>query len=202
MDYKGYVISRIVKIAIITIIILLLLAGVAFFISLFSMKPAYEDVNLHFAAGGIGDDGSGRLGVVYEDYDAIYSKNEVKCTGFRIESKFDTAVDYEVHFYTADDIYIGYIVENDLSLDVPPKAMPVLGAESGGELEIDSETGKVLSGTPVLDEDGEEIPAASIRIVLRPMGSTGDGYFKSVAGWLNILRFDSAFTLQVTQSNN
>lgn len=165
--------------------------GIASLGSLFEPKCAYEKVDLDFAVGEIVSDSTGS-GVVGNCATALYSKEAVDCTGFMITTDFNTRVDYEVHFYAADKTYIGYVTRSDVQYVVDINKMPVLKDYVGC---IDSDEYKAASA--VLDDDDNAITAASIRIVIRPMGADND-VFSGIPGWVNKRNYTNGIVLKAT----
>lgn len=180
-----------IKIIAIVLVAALFIAGIVSVVNIFGKKPAYKTVDLKYDVGGLISDETGN-GVVDDSVNAISSVDAVSCTGFIINADFHTRTDYEIHYYTEDLQYVGYVTCHDLQYAVDPGQMPVLCENVGNLSDKDFD-----AGDPILDKDGKEIPATCIRIVIRPMGETD---FTGFTGWFNKLRFSSALTLKVTQA--
>ncbi len=192
MSYKAkQTLSKILQYVVIFATIAIFVAGLFAIPQLFQIKDGYETAKLDFAQGQIVSDSTGS-GVVEESGNSLYSKNSLTCTGFVIQADFNTRVDYEIHYYTVDNKYIGYEVVSDENYSVDAGEMPALKKYVG---DIDSD--EYANADPVLSDDGYGSVAHHIRIVIRPLGATDD-IFEGISGWAAKLRFANALTVRYT----
>lgn len=117
--------------------------------------PWLDDRYLSFSYGNIND-----KGYVNKDVkNALYTKDMISCTGYRITFLYGTDYVYEVHYFTADDRWIS----------------AELVKTTGGHL---VENGKMPS---LVESDGTQVPAAGIRIVLVKTDKTDIGFFSKLS---------------------
>lgn len=192
MSYKAKkTLSTILQYVVIFAAVAIFVAGLFAIPQLFQIKDGYETANLNFAQGQIVSDSTGS-GVVEESGNSLYSKNSLTCTGFIIQTDFNTRVDYEIHYYTADNKYIGYEVISDENYSVDAGKMPVLKDYVG-----DIGSAEYANADPVLSNDGYGSVAHHIRIVIRPLGATED-IFEGISGFAAKYRFANALTVRYT----
>ena len=184
-----------IKIIAIVLVIALFVMGIVSVVNIFGKKPAYKEIDLKYDVGGIISDETGE-GVVDDSTNVISSVDAVPCTGFIINADFHTRTDYEIHYYTDDMQYVGYVSTHELQYAVDPGDMPILREVSGN---LNDDAYKNSAAVKQDDKAGNEqdIPATRIRIVIRPMGETD---FTGLTGWFNIQRFSNALVLKTTQA--
>lgn len=184
-----------VKVIAILLILALFVTGIISVVNIFGKKPAYKTIDLKYDVGGIISDETGE-GVVDDSTNVISSIDAVTCTGFVIDADFHTRTDYEIHYYTDDMQYVGYVSTHELQYAVDPGDMPILREVSGN---LNDDAVKNSAAVTEYDKAGNavNIPATRIRIVIRPMGETD---FTGIAGWFYIQRFSNALVLKTTQS--
>ena len=181
----------------------LFIFGLFSFGGLFQEKDAYETVRLDYGLAHIVADSTGK-GVWETSNKALCSKNPVSCTGFIIQTKFETRVDYEIHFFTADDKYIGYKRVSDEGYSVDVGDMPLLkdlsGSTDKSRYDLDSDLYK--NADTVLDENGKVIVADYIHIVIKPQGATDNMFTSGLLGLQGAIQkgvFANGLTLRITQ---
>lgn len=104
-------------------IVVLIVAIVALIPTLFSIgadDSDYEKINVSYAVGGLTATG---------DWDkdeecALYTKNVIECTGFKLTADFDSNIEYEVHYYDESDKWISSVTSSELQLEVAAGDMP------------------------------------------------------------------------------
>ena len=192
MSYKNkQTLSNIIQYVVIIATIAIFIVGLCAIPQLFEIKDGYDTAKFTYAQGQIVSDSTGS-GVVEESNNSLYSKESLTCTGFVIKTDFNTRVDYEIHYYTADNKYIGYEVVTDENYSVDVGHMPYLKSYVG---DIDSEG--YDDAAFVLDDNDHQCVATQIRSVIRPLGATDD-IFSGISGWAAKLRFANALTVRYT----
>ena len=171
--------------------------GIVAVVDAFQVRDGFSKINLDYSIGEIVTDSTG-AGVVSTDCGtALYSDKAVKCTGFYIRPSFSSRVDYEVHFYTDDNIYVGFVTSADESFAVDVGEMPVLKTYVG---DLTSPVRNTLfndaynNADVVLDADGNEQVASYIRIVIRAIDADED-IFENV---ITRIRFGNDLEIKAT----
>lgn len=177
------------RILIIVLCSALFIFGIVAVVDAFQVRDGMSEINLDYNVGEIVTDSTG-AGVVSTDCrTALYSTKAVKCTGFYIRPSFNTRVDYEVHFYTDDNIYVGFAKRADESYAVDVGEMPVLKSYVGNIDSEDYENAEVK-----LDDNGNEQVASYIRIVIRAIDADED-IFENL---ITRIRFDNDLEIKAT----
>ena len=103
------------------LIVLAIVAALVFVPALFSSDDTgYDKINVSYVVGGITATG---------DWDkdeecALYTKNAIECTGFKLTADFDSNIEYEVHYYDEHDKWISSVKSSELQLEVAAGDMP------------------------------------------------------------------------------
>lgn len=167
----------------------LVIFGAVSVFNAFTPRDSYEKVNLDYKIGEIVTDSTG-AGIFSADCKtALVSEDAVRCTSFTVEAQFDPVVAYEVHFYTDDNVYVGYASKAHTFYHVPAGQMPVLKSYVG-----DIESDEYKNATAVLDADGNEQVATNIRIVIRASSTNEDIFDNVVTKW----RVENSVTVKAT----
>ena len=79
-----------------------------------------EKINLTYEVGGLND-----LGKYVEDDGTLYTKNAFECKGLTIDIDFDSNVQYQVFFYTEDDVFVESteVLTDDYKIDVEDESI-------------------------------------------------------------------------------
>lgn len=184
--------TKFFKVIAVVICVSLFIYGCVCVANLFKPRDAYKEVKMSYSVGEIVSDSTGDGVSTTECKTALFSNNKVTCTGFYITASFKTRFDYEIHFYTKNDVYVGYVQTSDIQYVVDVGDMPVLKSTVGN---IDSADYK--NAEAVLDKDGNEQVAAYIRIVIRPIEADED-IFTNAAGWSTKNQFAGSLTVKAT----
>lgn len=176
------------QLIVIALCAVLLIFGAVSAVNAFVPSDSYDVVKMDYEIGEIVTNSTGAGISSYECKTALVSNNFVKCTSFTVEAKFDPVVAYEVHFYTDDLQYVGYVSNAHTFYHVPAGEMPVLKSYVGDM--SPTQTNKLFNdeytnADAVLDADGNEQVATKIRIVIRA-ASTDEHYFKNVFAKMNV----------------
>ena len=166
----------------------LLIFGAVSAVNAFVPSDSYDVVKMDYEIGEIVTNSTGAGIFSDECKTALVSDNFIKCTSFTVEAKFDPVVNYEVHFYTDDNIYVGYVSNAHTFYHVPAGEMPVLKSYVGDMTPTQSNklfNDEYTDADAVLDADGNEQVATKIRIVIRT-ASTDEHYFDNVFAKMNV----------------
>lgn len=181
--------ERFFQILVIVVCAALLIAGIVAIANAFKTHDGYSDVNLKYKVGEIVSDSTGSGVVSTACKTALYSTDAVRCTGYYLKTSFDTRVDYEIHYYTDDNVYIGFVSKSDITYHVDVGDMPVLKSFVGNLEDAAYENAEIVK-----DSAGNDQVATYIRIVMRSMSGDEDifdNYFTRV-------KFDNSLELRVT----
>lgn len=167
----------------------LVIFGAVSVVNAFKTHDGYSSVNLDYKVGEIVTDSTGTGVVSTNCKTALYSTKAVRCTGYFIETSFDTRVDYEIHYYTDDNLYVGYVSKSDITYHVDVGEMPVLKTYVGN-----LESQNYENAEAKLGDNGNEQVATYIRIVIRAINAD-DSIFDN---WLTRVKFDNSLKIRAT----
>lgn len=166
--------SRFIEIAVIVLVIAVFVAGVFGIANVFTPRTGVTEVNPSYIAGSIGRLGQ-EDGILLEYDRAIVTKDLIECTGFCVTPQFTSVVKYQVHFYTKDYVYIGYVEQSKEAYSITAgDGLPCLKLDADGNpiYDIDSSAYKNA-------EAAEDAPVADgFRVVILPNAAT-PGYFNN-----------------------
>lgn len=171
--------SRFIEIAVIVLVIVTFIAGVFAVANVFTPRTGETEVHPSYIAGSIG-----RLrdedGILLDNDRAIVTKNLIECTGFCVTPQFTSVVNYQVHFYAEDNVYIGYVQQSRDAYSVSAgESMPCLKLDEAGNPIYD-----IASSAYENAEAAADAPVAvGIRVVILPNSATA-GYFNN--DWYDI----------------
>ena len=190
--------TKFFKVLILVLCLSLFVYGCVSVANLFKPHDAYKKVDLSYSVGEIVSDSTGKGVASLECKTALFTNEAVKCTGFYVTANFKTRCDYEIHYYTADNVYIGYVSTSDIQYIVDVGDMPVLKDYVG---RMNTPTNDISdnykNATAVLDDKGNEQVAAYIRIVIRAIDGD-DQIFSGLSGAFTKLNFANSLELCVT----
>ena len=175
----------------------LVIFGAVSVFNAFTPRDSYEKVHLDYKIGEIVTDSTGAGFFSADCKTALVSDDFVKCTSFTIEADFDPVVAYEVHFYTDDNVYVGYISNAHEFYHIPAGKMPVLKDYVG---DMTPTASNVLfndnynNAEAVVDADGNEQVATRIRIVIRTASTDVHIFDNIVTKW----RIKNSVTVKAT----
>lgn len=121
-------------------------------------KGSWQKVNIDWDYGSIEagfDENSNPIVDYVSGFDSLYTKDLIECTGYEITVSFPAGVTLEVHYFDADDVYIGtktIAEERFVSLkpgddEIPEAAAGIrlcLTPDSGEEFELALGLGNVM----------------------------------------------------------
>ena len=124
--------------------------------------PWYDDIHITCSYGNINN-----VGRIEPAKNAMYTKDLIFCTGYRVTMPYNSKYFYEVHYFTADDRWIG------------------------GEVVTTSGVHLVENGSipSLVEDDGTVVPAAGIRIVLLSSDGKNIGFWSKLVAH-NVLTLD------------
>lgn len=161
--------ERFFQILVIVVCAALLITGIVAIANAFKTHDGYSDVNLKYKVGEIVSDSTGSGVVSAACKTALYSTDAVRCTGYYLKTSFDPRYDFEVHYYTEDNVYIGFVTKSDITYHVDVGDMPVLKSFVGNLEDAAYENAEIVN-----DSDGNKQVATYIRIVIRSMSGDED----------------------------